>query len=164
MPFPLADPSSLPSANAALVHDLYAAYVARDHDRLFPMLHPQVELLGEPAEGDTIRVQGREGLPRYHEQRDAQYDVVRERVSEIIDLGDGRVLAIGRILLAAPGQRRGFSALFSWVVEVAGGVVTRVCGYEDQEEARRAVGLPPEAWPATERYLGDLTDGGASRA
>lgn len=164
MPFPLSDPSSLPSANVALVQDLYDAYIARDNERLFPMLHPDVELLGEPSDGSSIRFQGREALPRYHEVRDAQYDVVRERVSEIIDLGDGRVLAIGRILLATPGQRRGFSSLFSWLVQIEGGVVTRVCGYVDQEEARLAVGLPCEAWPATERYLGDVTDGGASRA
>lgn len=163
MPLPLTDPSSPPTANVALVRDLYAAYLERDVERLFPMLHPDVELLGEPGEGDeTIVVHGREDLPRYQEQRDREYDVVRERVSEILDLGDGRVLAIGRILLAAPGQRRGFSSLFSWVIDIEGGVVTRVCGYVDQEEARAAVGLSEGAWPDTERYLGDLADGGAA--
>lgn len=164
MALPLSDPSSVPSADAVLVHALYDAWLARDYARLFPMLHPDVELYAAPALGGKVRYQGPEALPRFLEQRDAEYDVVRERVSEIIDLGDGRVPAIGRILLAAPGQRRGFSSLLCWVIELRDGLVTRVCGYEDQEQARRETGLSEQDWPATERYLGDLAEGGASRA
>lgn len=164
MPPRLSDPSPAPSAEAALVHALYDAYLARDEERIFPMLHPDVELNAAPGAGTRMHYRGREALPRYQRQRDAEYDVVRERVSEIIDLGEGRILAIGRILLATPDQRRGFSSLICWLLEVRDGLVTRVCGYIDQDEARREAGLAEHEWPGTERYLGDLADGGASRA
>jgi ketosteroid isomerase-like protein len=164
MPSPLPDTPHGRSADEELVLELHDAWNSGDRVRVNALLHPDAELSVAPGDGERLTYRGAEGLERYREQREASFDVVRERVSEVFSLGDGRVAAIGRILLATPEQKRGFSSHFCWLIDVRDGLVARVTGYVDQDEARRDAGLTAEQWPGSERYLGDLADGAASRA
>jgi ketosteroid isomerase-like protein len=161
---PLPDTPHGRSAAEELVLELHDAWNHGDDVRVRALLHPEVELCAAPGDGERLTYHGLDGLERYRAGRAASFDVVRERVAEVLPLSGGRVAAIGRVLLATPEQKRGFSSHFCWIIDVDGGLVTRVTGYVDQEEARRDAGLAAEAWPAADRYLGDLAEGAASRA
>jgi ketosteroid isomerase-like protein len=164
MPELLPDTPHGRSADVDLVLELHDAWQGGDRDHVHALLHPEVEFFAMPGDGVQMAFHGPDELERHLAQRDASFDVVRERVSEIFSLGDGRVAAIGRVLLATPEQKRGFSSHFCWIIDVRDGLVTRVTGYVDQDEARSAAGVTPDRWPTSERYLGDLVEGAASRA
>lgn len=72
-------------------------------------------------------------------------------VTEVIDLGGGRVLAIGTTTLS--GGAAAFGSLISWLFDVRDGRIVLAQSFLEQGVARREAGVSPEGWPETSRYV-----------
>ena len=114
-----------------------------DNEPAFVLYHPDVELilpqefvgLGLPA------VRGREERERFEWTWIGEWGQVHYDFEEIIDLGDERLLAVGRIKGSGPSSEAGFDNEFAEIFTFSAGRVVREEAFFDRAEALEAVGL-----------------------
>jgi ketosteroid isomerase-like protein len=110
-------------ANADLVAGVFSAFARRDGDAMIAVAHPEIEFhaaTGELAGADGPYV-GHEGLRRYLADAEKIWGEVRPEPREFHEIGDDRVLAIGRIYAAGSGQV--IDAPVAWVWHVRDGLL-----------------------------------------
>jgi ketosteroid isomerase-like protein len=119
----------------------------RDFEAVLPKYHPEIEIRVPPAFlglGDIEEVyRGREGYQQfYRDWLPAWGDSFRFEPREMIDLGDGRIVALVEIKLRGQGSGIGFErqVAFVWTLDHEARAV-REQVFLDWDEALEAVGL-----------------------
>jgi ketosteroid isomerase-like protein len=109
---------------------------------LFERVDPEVEWLPLAAIVEGTRYQGPDGVRQWIEDVKRDWTIWEVRTDELLDLGDGRVLALGS--WHARG-RRGGTALdieqAAWLLEIRQGKVRRMETFTERRKALEAVGL-----------------------
>jgi uncharacterized protein len=120
------------------------AYNRGDYDALRPTYHPNLELVSEP-EAVTLGFEpvyrGFDGWLRYAERWNTEWGGYRARPEELIDLGDGRLLAVG--LQDGRGSGSGAPISNEWAAlwTFQAGRVIREQYFFNHAEAFRAAGV-----------------------
>jgi ketosteroid isomerase-like protein len=120
------------------------AYNRRDYDALRPSYHRDVELISEPeavALGFDPVYRGHEGWLRYAERWNAEWGSYQARPEELLDLGDGRVLVIGKQVGRGSGSGAEVVNDFAVLWLFSAGQVVREQYFFDRVEAFRVAGL-----------------------
>ena len=129
----------MPRSPARIVTELFARREARDMEGMFELLDPAVVV--KTANGRSLEFEGHEGVFEYFRGTADGDRFVETPISELIDLGDGRILAIGRLRV----HERGLGVSDSsgvWTVEVRDGLVVRIESYRSKHEALAASDPP----------------------
>ena len=122
----------------------FAAYQRRDIETVLDTLHPDVEwhpLLPVLLGGEATVYRGHEGVRELVRELDEAFVGFQADLSEIRDLGDERVLVIGR--LRGRGKESGAEteSRVVWLAEFKNGKGIRMREYLNPEDALEAVGL-----------------------
>lgn len=83
---------------------------------------------------------GREGLRKWLDELGQSDTRVRSFDDEYLEVDDGRVVVLGRVVVEHPGQR-GFGSVAGWVYEFNGGLIARVEVYPHPGLALEAAGI-----------------------
>lgn len=132
---------------AALHHNVrqgLEAYNRGDYEALRPSYHGEVELISEPEAVDLgfePIYRGFEGWLQYARRWNAEWGSYQARPEELIDLGDGRLLAIGH--QEGRGSGSGAETTKDWATlwTLSAGRIIREQYFFDHAEAFRAAGL-----------------------
>jgi ketosteroid isomerase-like protein len=129
----------VPSDNVATVQRLIEALNGRDLERYLDLCRPDVELISplSPLEGPNV---GPAGVTRFFAAIEEGAKRFRIEIDEFEDVGDGRVLAFGRIDWTSQGGislDRPLANLY----ELEDGRLRRVHAYTEPGQARAAAGL-----------------------
>ena len=125
-----------------------------DVEAAFVLYHPDVELdlptdfvgLGlDPPE------RGREARVNFERKWNAEWGVRRYGFEEIIDLGDDRLLLVGRFKASGPSSGAGFDNEFAEIFTFSAGKIIREQAFIDHAEALNAAGLAVTAALASAR-------------
>lgn len=115
-----------------------------DVEPAFALYHPDVELdLPEEFVGLGLHPPDRGRAERVNFERkwNAEWGKVRYEVEEIIDLGDDRVLLVGRFEGSGPSSGAGFDNEFAEIFTFSAGQVIREQAFFNHAEALKAAGL-----------------------
>jgi ketosteroid isomerase-like protein len=134
--------TAVPPHVIELVDHGYSAWNRREVDGVLAVMHPDVEIrpvLGAVPHADVYR--GHEGAARWHGDVFDSWAEFRAEVEEIVHAGGERYVVLLRFI--ARGRASGIE------IELRGahlhtmrdGLVAKLRGYSDQEEALRAAGL-----------------------
>ena len=127
--------------NVELMQRFHAAFNARDLDALFAILDPDFHWFPLMARLEGEELRGREGVRRWIERLDEDWDDFRTDPQEFHDLGDA-VLSLGtwQARARASGvEVEGQKA--AWLARMRDGKVISQETFTDQAEARRSAGL-----------------------
>ena len=115
-----------------------------DPEPAFALYHPEVEL-ELPREFVGLGLdppdRGREERVRFERMWNAQWGTVRYEFGEVVDLGDDRVLLVGRFAGSGPGSGADFKNEFAEIFTFSGGRVIREQAFFDHAEALQTAGL-----------------------
>lgn len=100
--------------------------------------------LDPPARGRQERVD-------FERKWNAEWGGLRYEFGEIIDLGDDRVLLIGRFRASGPSSGAGFDNEFAEIFTFSAGQIIREQALFSHAEALHAAGLPVTATPPSAR-------------
>ncbi len=133
----------MPSADADVARRLYGAIENRDMEALEDILDPDVEWITPPSLpwGGTRR--GIAGVKEFAGELADQVNDREVEVDEIIDVGDGELVVLGRFRGEARLTGSPMEAEFAHHVRVTGGKIGRFQNYIDSGEILRALGEPP---------------------
>jgi ketosteroid isomerase-like protein len=114
------------------------AYERRDVDEVLESLDPDVELFPARAvlEGEPYR--GHAGFKRFLADMAEDWAEFRAHAEEYRDLGDGRVLVLGRFTARGRSGVE-MDAPAAWTCEVQGGKIVRLRFYGDPAAATSAL-------------------------
>jgi|GraSoiStandDraft_5_1057265.scaffolds.fasta_scaffold182074_2 ketosteroid isomerase-like protein len=108
-----------------------------------------IECFSDEAEIPALALVGREsvyrgrgGLRKWLDELGESDTRVRSFDDEYVEVEDGRVVVLGRVVVEHPGQR-GFGSVAGWVYAFSGGLIARVEVYPHPGLALEAVGLAP---------------------
>lgn len=109
---------------------------------------PFLELLDREADlqipsairQDVVELHGREEARRYLEETASEYADLRLDPREFRALDPGRLLVVGRWQGRARGGTTPFGTPLALIVELRDGLVTRLRGFMDEQQALEAVG------------------------
>jgi len=129
--------------NVEVVRRALDAYQCDDLDSWLATADPAIEwqalAIDRAAEGTESVYRGHEAMRRlWHFLR--EFDVEVE-VQELRDVGDDRIVFLGRFRIRGPSTRIVFEAPVGYVSTVRDGKVVRTIDYLSHEEALKAVGL-----------------------
>lgn len=107
-----------PTANEELVRRTFELFNARDAERIVALMDPDGELFPYAVEERRHGgYQGHDGLRRYVADVEAMFEEFRVDIAEVRDVGDGVVLAEGRIAgRTRDGRRMDMAAAWLWTV------------------------------------------------
>jgi uncharacterized protein len=133
----------MPQADVEVVKRLYEALESRDAEQLQEVLQDDVEWIVPP----TLPWGGhRHGLDDVNESvailRDNVRDAKFER-DEYIDVGDGEVMVLGRLVGEGALTGAPFEAEYAHHVKVTDGGIARFQAYVDTAEILKALAEPP---------------------
>jgi ketosteroid isomerase-like protein len=131
------------SENVELVRRVFDAFNNDDMDAQLELWHEEGEFIPILARLEGHVYRGPEGVRRWIEQVERDWEVFEARPEEYRDLGD-KVVALGS--WRARGRVSGVeldSAQATWVVEVRDGKLWRWETFTDRDAAFRAAGLQP---------------------
>ena len=122
----------------------FEAVNRRDYEAAFARFHPEVEFEFPPQLGglglDAID-RGREARIRFEERWRAEWGDFQLKPAEIVDLGDGRLLIVGRMVGRGLTSGAPFENEWGDVDTVSAGRVIRQQIFLDHAEALEAAGL-----------------------
>ena len=81
---------------------------------------------------------GVQGLEMFVEAVEQDFSEFRYDADEFEEIGDGRVLVLGKMFVRARATGMPLSGDFGHIWTVSGGLATHVAAYRDWDEARRA--------------------------
>jgi ketosteroid isomerase-like protein len=115
-----------------------------DYEAAFALSDPGIEL-NSPADmiglGEASVTHGREERVRFQERWTTQWGEMRFEPDELIDLGDGRLLVIGRMKGSGLSSGAAFENEWANLLTLAGGRVVREQVFRDHGDALEAAGL-----------------------
>ena len=118
------------------------AYNRRDIEAMLEDLDPAVEW--RPAFplslGEATVFRGHEGAREWFRSLYEALDEVHVEYTEIRDLGDERILAVGRLRTRGKGSGAETESPFASLTETRDGKAIRIWTYLDPDEARAAAG------------------------
>ena len=120
------------------------AFNRRDVDALLELLDPEVEshtALFEAMAGSAV-YRGHDGLRALFRDLADGFEEFRIEISEIRDLGDHRILAIGQLRGRGKESGAAVESPIGYVAEFKDGRLFRMKDYFDPEDALEAAGLP----------------------
>jgi hypothetical protein len=120
------------------------AYNRSDFEALRPTYHADLQLISEPqavALGFEPIYRGWQGWLRYQERWNAEWGDYQVEPEELIDLGGGRLLALGQQVGAGSGSGAAIASDWADLFTFAAGRVIREQPFFDRREALQAVGL-----------------------
>jgi ketosteroid isomerase-like protein len=125
--------------NAAAFRAFADAVVRGDAETVVALVHPESEAdsLRSSVEGPWL---GRDGARAFMRSNEENFDFFRPDFSEIKELPDGRVLAVGTIHARPKGGGVELDIDAAVVCELRDGLIYRYKDYGDAEAARAAVG------------------------
>jgi ketosteroid isomerase-like protein len=115
-----------------------------DVEAALALYHPQVELILPPefiGLGLDPVYRGREERSRFELRWIAEWGKLRYEPDEIIDLGDDRVLMVGRVKSSGVSSGAPVDSEFAEIFTFSAGRVTREQAFFDRAEALEAAGL-----------------------
>jgi ketosteroid isomerase-like protein len=117
------------------------AFNARGVDAALPHIHPELVWNAPPEwlESDVYR--GREGLRELATSWGQNFDEYRLDLERVVDLGDGRAVALVHQRGRLKGTGHPMEMAVGWIVELVDGQVARVDVYFSWEAALDAAGL-----------------------
>ena len=126
--------------NVDLVRRQIEAYNRRDFDEIRRFNHPDVEVDWTASRGLAPTVyRGNDEVMAFYGDFFAMFDDIRIEADRFIDAGDAVVVPNAAHVKGRDGiETVAHSAI---VFEVRGGLVTRICLYQETHEALDAVGL-----------------------
>jgi ketosteroid isomerase-like protein len=127
--------------NAEIVRRMFEAYLAGDAEQTLACFHPNV-VADFRARGDTHRVQhGREALAELVAAWVGAWDDYSERLDEIRDLGDDKVLVIATQRGRGKGSGLELTTQYAQLYEVRDGQIATVALHTSPAKALEAAGL-----------------------
>ena len=111
-------------------------------DDLYGILDPDVDWEPITAQLDGTTYRGHDGVRQWIEDMKADWEEFETHVEDVRDLGDDRVLSLGR--WQARGRASGVGLDFqkaAWLLTFRGGKLVRLKTFTDRSDAYRAVGL-----------------------
>jgi ketosteroid isomerase-like protein len=115
-----------------------------DVEAAVALYHPDVELI-VPKEFVGLGLdppdRGREARVSFERKWNAEWGRLRYKFGEIIDLGDDRVLVVGRFEGSGPSSGAGFGNEFAEIFTFSAGQVIREQAFFNHAEAFEAAGL-----------------------
>ena len=127
-------------SNVAVIRDLYAAFAARDVERIRRLFHPDIEWIqNEGFPGGGRHVGAHAVLNDVFAKFRAEWSSWAAPVHEWLDAGD-TVVALGEYHGTHKGTGRSVVAAFAHVYDVRDGRITRFRQYTDTAMVRDAMG------------------------
>jgi ketosteroid isomerase-like protein len=122
----------------------FEALNREDVEAAVALYHPDVEL-DLPKEFVGLGLdppdRGREERVRFERRWNAEWGRLGYALEEVIDLGDDRVLVVGRFAASGPSSGAGFDNEFAEIFTFSAGQVIREQAFFDHAEALEAAGL-----------------------
>ena len=122
----------------------YEAFQRGDHEAQVVLFHPDGEVI-PPAEfaalGFEPSYRGREQRAVMQRRWNAEWGEIRIESEEAIDLGDDRLLVVGRLVASGPSSEAVVSHQWAEIFTISGGLAIREEVFLDREEALKAAGL-----------------------
>jgi ketosteroid isomerase-like protein len=115
-----------------------------DFDAFVSKTHPDIEwhaVLQRLVEGPGSVYRGREGIGRLWHAYRTEFDGFEVEADEIRDVGDDRVVLLGRISWRGAASGIETESPFAMVVTIREGKMFRSLDYLSREDALKAVGL-----------------------
>jgi ketosteroid isomerase-like protein len=116
----------------------------RDHEAGFALYHPNIEYITPPqlvALGFDSVYRGREGRREVQERWLTDWGEFQFKPEELIDMGDGHLLMIGRMEGSGLSSQVGIDNDWANLVTISAGRVIREQVFLDRTEALEAAGL-----------------------
>lgn len=88
-----------------------------------------------------VAIRGREAYLAHHADAAAEGVTIGSEITEIRDLGEGRVLSSGVVVVTSPAGVEQRS--MHWMMIVEGELIASIAAHDTVEEARTSVGLGP---------------------
>jgi ketosteroid isomerase-like protein len=108
-------------------------------DELRAMVTPDFESRLSPELGDRV-LSGVKGLEMFVEAIEQDFSEFEYDADELEEIGENRVLVLGRIVARARATGMPLSGEFGHIWTVRDGLAARVEAHRDREEARKAAG------------------------
>jgi ketosteroid isomerase-like protein len=131
-------------SNADLVRRTYRLFDEGRFDDWVDCFSDEAEIPALALVGSESVYRGRDGLRQWLAEIRQSGTRVRSYDDEYVDVEDGRVVVLGRVVVEHVGQR-GFGTVAGWVYALDGEKIARVDVYPHPGLALEAVGIePPE--------------------
>jgi ketosteroid isomerase-like protein len=117
------------------------AFNRKDAGAVLETLHPDAELVPMRSLLEGGAYQGHQGLRRFMEEMDDDWETYRLAGEEFRAVGPDRVLVLGRVVATGRASGVAVDSPAAWLCYVRDGRVTRVRFYSDPAEAIEAAGL-----------------------
>jgi ketosteroid isomerase-like protein len=127
---------------ARKMHPAFNRTFTEGTGELFDVLHPDAEWIPITSAVDGVTYRGEEAIRGWIAEMKRQWEFYETRPNDFLDLGDGRVLALGT--WGARGRVSGLeldSQPGAWLIAVEGDKVTMMRTYSDRAKAFEAAGL-----------------------
>jgi ketosteroid isomerase-like protein len=124
-----------------LVRRGYDAYEAEGVEGIIPILHPEVEWRNPPDSPIAGVFKGHDGVREWQRLSDEAFAEMHFWPEELIEAGDGRVLAICGARVRGKQSDVTVEVPFAHVIEVRGEKAVSFRMYSQVADARDAVGL-----------------------
>ncbi len=116
-----------------------------DVEAAVALYHPEVELIVPPEFVglglDPTVYRGLEGRMRFERRWIAEWGKLRYELEEVVDLGDDRVLVVGRVKSSGPSSGAPVDNEFAEIFTSSAGLVIREQAFFDHGKALEAAGL-----------------------
>jgi uncharacterized protein len=124
-----------------LVRRALEAFNEGDTERVLELMDPEVELVTVRAVLEGISYRGHEGFRQFVADMADDWEDYHPSSERCRDLGDGRVLVVGRFHARGKASGMDVETPGAWVTEVRDGKIVHVRFYADEAAALDALGL-----------------------
>ena len=131
-------------ANVEIVRRGLEAWQRDDFDSWLATLDPAIEWhtgLERLVEGTESFYRGHDGMRRFWNAYRTEFEDFEVEAQELRDLGDDRVVLLGRFRWRGPASGIGTESPLGMVFTIRAGKIIRSVDYFSQQEALEAVGL-----------------------
>ena len=126
--------------NVEIVKRAIAAYSSRDHEGMWELSHPEIELDWSASLGLEARVyEGRERVLGFYEHYFEIFEEIDIQPDRFIESGDWVVVPNTGLVRGRDGIETIARSAFAF--ELHGGLITRIRLYQETQEALEALGL-----------------------
>ena len=124
-----------------MVQRAFEAGSRGDVDALLADCRPEVELYLRGAVDEVVRYTGHDGIRQMFDDVAQSWDSFAMVGDNFRELGDGRVLVLGRVVAVGRASGVGVEMQRGWIAEVRGGKAAALHSYNSREEALAAAGV-----------------------